>query len=416
MARSINRLSARTVDALIKPGRHADGGNLFLFVDPPKLKDGPQGKPAKRWVFLYRWNGKLREMGLGSLNSVPLARARDLAAQYRALLADNKDPIETRRAEQVREVGRSFGDVAKALHEAQKGGWKNAKYASQWLSSLESYAAPIWTRPIETVAVADVLAILQPIWTAKAETATRIREKIEAVIDAARARGFIPDDRANPARWKGHLSHLLPKLQRLQRGHYKALPYVDAAAFMVDLRQRPAIAGMCLEFTILTAARSGEALGARWSEIDLDAKLWVIPAQRMKGAREHRVPLSDRCLTILRELERMKAVVNSYVFPGQKPGKPLSIMSMEMLLRRMKVDNATVHGFRSTFRDWCGECTAFPREIAETALAHQVGNSVERSYRRGDALEKRRQLMQFWADYCGGTQVENVVPMKRFVE
>ena len=254
-----------------------------------------------------------------------------------------------------------------------------------------------------------MLAILQPIWTVKAETASRTRGRIEAVIDAARARGLIDKDRANPARWKGHLSHWLGKRLKLQRGHHAALPYAQIAEFMVDLRQREAMAALCLEFLVLTATRSGEAMKATWGEIDLDAKLWVIPRGRMKGNREHRVPLSDRCVEILRKLEPLKAGPDSFVFPGTKVGKPLSVMALEMLLRRMKMP-VTVHGFRSTFRDWAGDNTSFPREIVEEALAHQVGSEVERAYRRGDAIEKRRQLMTAWADYCAGAS--NVVALR----
>ena len=258
----------------------------------------------------------------------------------------------------------------------------------------------------------DVLGILQPIWTKKAETASRIRGRIEAVIDAARARGLISQDRANPARWRGHLSHLLPKRQRLQRGHHAALPYTDMPAFVEKLRTRPAVSASCLELAILTAARSAEALGMRWPEVDLKAKVWTVPAARMKASKEHRVPLSDRCIEILEAMAKLKGTDDGYVFPGRDRGKPLSVMSLEMLLRRMKVP-VTVHGFRSSFRDWCGECTAFPREIAEAALAHAVGNAVELAYRRGDALEKRRALMQAWADYCGAVQAANVVPMRK---
>lgn len=403
MARTINRLSDRTVKAVSKPGLHADGGNLFLVVDPPGQKaDGTTVKSAKRWAFVFQWDGKRKEMGLGGLNSVSLAAARDVAAECRAMLAKNINPIEARRAEQRKQTaGRTFGEVAKELHEARKAGFRNKKSETQWLTALEAYAKPIWDKPVESIGTDDVLAILQPVWTTKSETAARVRGRIEAVLDAARARGLIDRDRANPARWKGHLSHLLPKRQKLQRGHHAALPYGKIADFMTALREREAMAGLCLEFTVLTAVRSGEAMLATWGEIDLDAKLWVIPRERMKRKREHRVPLSGRCVEILRRVAPLKAGPDSFVFPGTKPGKPLSVMALEMLLRRMKLP-VTVHGFRSTFRDWAGDCTTFPREIVEEALAHQVGSEVERAYRRGDAIEKRRQLMSAWADYCAG--------------
>ncbi|OYW57391.1 MAG: integrase [Hyphomicrobium sp. 32-62-53] len=411
MARMINRLSDRTVRTLTAPGLHADGGNLFLVVDPPRRNpDGTEGKPAKRWAFVFQWNGKRKEMGLGGLNSVSLAAARDVAAECRAMLAKNINPIEARRAEQRKQAaGRTFGDVAKDLHKARKSGFRNKKSETQWLTALEAHAKPIWDKSVESIGTEDVLAVLQPVWTSKSETAARVRGRIEAVLDAARARGLIDRDRANPARWKGHLSFLLPKRQKLQRGHHAALPYGKIADFMTALRGREAMAGLCLEFTILTAVRSGEAMHATWGEVDLDAKLWVIPRERMKRKREHRVPLSDRCVEMLAKLEKLKAGPDSFVFPGTKPGRPLSVMALEMLLRRMKVV-VTVHGFRSTFRDWAGDCTNYPREIVEEALAHQVGSEVERAYRRGDAIEKRRQLMEAWSAYCGA--MTNVVVLR----
>ena len=408
MARTINRLSDRTVRAVNTSGLHADGGNLFLVVDPHRRNS--EAKPAKRWAFVFQWNGKRKELGLGGLNSVSLATARELAAECRAMLAKNINPIEARRAEQRKQAaGRTFGEVAKELHEARRSGFRNKKSETQWLTTLGAHSKSIWDEPVDKISTDDVLAILQPVWITKSETAARVRGRIEAVLDAARARGLIDRDRANPARWKGHLSHLLPKRQKLQRGHHAALPYVKIAEFVSALREREAMAGLCLEFTVLTAVRSGEAMGVRWNEIDLDSKLWVIPRQRMKRNREHRVPLSDRCVEILRKLEPLKPEPDSFVFPGTKAGHPLSVMALGMLLRRMKLP-VTVHGFRSTFRDWVGDCTAFPREIVEEALAHQVGSEVERAYRRGDAIEKRRQLMAAWADYCAGTS--NVVTLR----
>lgn len=400
MARSINRLTDRTAKSITEPGRYADGGNLYLVVDPVR---GSTGKPAKRWALMFRWDGKLKEMGLGSVISVSLAEARRQAGEYRAMLARNINPIEARRAEErKRATGRMFGEVAKQYHETHKGAWKSRKVEKQWLPSLERYCGPIWVKPVDTVTTDDVLDILKPIWMAKAETGRRTRGRIEAVLDAARARGLIDKDRRNPATWRGHLSHLLPKSQKLQRGHHAALPYAEIVAFLERLRQREAMAALCLEFTVLTGVRSGEAMQVTWREIDLEAQLWVIPRARMKRNREHRVPLSNRCIEILRRVAALKVGPDSFVFPGTKAGKPLSVMALEMLLRRMKLP-VTVHGFRSTFRDWAGDCTTFPREIVEEALAHQVGSEVERAYRRGDAIEKRRQLMQAWADYCAGS-------------
>lgn len=402
MAQRINRLNARTVETLKTPGRHADGGNLYLVITPTA---------GRHWAFLYRSRGRLREMGLGSAGAVGLARARELAAHCRAQLADGVDPIDARRVDEAKGEA-SFRAVAEDLHASKKGEWRNAKSEAQWLTALENHCGAIWQKRVDEITVADVLAVLKPIWIAKAETAGRVRGRIEAVLDAARVRGMIPEDRANPARWRGSLSSLLPKRQRLQRGHFKAMPFADVSAFVSDLRERPAIAARCLEFAILTAARSGEALGARWSEIDMEACLWTLPGTRMKAGKTHRVPLSDPCITILREMEQLRSPGSAFVFPGTKAGRPLSVMALEMLLRRMKVDD-TVHGFRSSFRDWCGECTSYPREIAEAALSHQVGDAVERAYRRGDALEKRRALMQAWADYCGQVTVPNVVPIRQ---
>lgn len=410
MARSINRLTDRTVKSIVTPGRHADGGNLFLIVDPPRTAaEGSTPKPSKRWTFIFRWNGKLKEMGLGSLKALSLADARTMATTYRGMLAKDISPLEARREDERRQAeeqrkraaGRTFGEVAKHYHAAHEGSWKNAKVRKQWLPSLEHYCGSIWSKSVDTIGTDDVLAILQPIWTTKAETASRTRGRIEAVLDAARVRGLLDKDRANPARFKGHLRHLLGKRQKLQRGHHAALPFAEITQFMAQLRAREAIAALALEFAILTGGRTSEALQAPWREFDLEAKLWVIPRERMKGKREHRVPLSDRCIEILKKLEPMKAGPDSYVFPGTKRGRPLSSMSMLMLLRRMKV-RVTVHGFRSTFREWAGDCTSFSREIAEASISHLVGSDTERAYRRGDAIEKRRQLMQSWSDYCGG--------------
>ena len=256
-----------------------------------------------------------------------------------------------------------------------------------------------------------MLTVLKPLWQSRPETASRLRGRIEAVLDAARANGFIPDGRANPARWRGHLDKLLSKRARLTRGHHAAMPFGDVPDFVARLRTSQAIAALALEFIILTAARSGEALGARWTEIDMKAKVWTVPRERMKAGIEHRVPLSDRAVDILKTMQAVSR--GELVFPSHRSDRPLSGMACPMLLRRMGVVNATVHGFRSAFRDWCGESTTFPREIAEAALAHAVGDAVERAYRRGDALERRRKLMDDWARYCEGGQSSQVVPLKR---
>lgn len=338
MARTLNRLTDRKVnskvrpsgqDKGIKPGRHADGGGLYLVVE----KSG-----AKRWSFLYRQNGRLREMGLGGLVNVSLADARAKAAEARRSLGDRAsrgDPITERR--RASGAVSTFGDFADKFIEAKGPGWRNEKHRDQWKMTLTEYAAPLRRKLVNEISTEDVLSVLKPLWTEKPETAARLRGRIERVLDAARAAGHRAGE--NPARWRGHLDHLLSKRQKLTRGHHAAMSYAVVPAFLARLRERPAIAALALEFLILTAARTGEVLGAKWSEIDLEARLWTVPAERMKSNREHRVPLTDRALDILAQ---MKLETDDYLFPGQRRGRPLSNMSMEMLLRRMGAD-VTVH-------------------------------------------------------------------------
>ena len=302
------------------------------------------------------------------------------------------------------EGSRRSAELADEVVAEQSKGFRNEKHKAQWAMTLTVYAEPLRSKPVDKIETADVLAVLKPIWLEKPETASRVRGRIERVLNAARAKGFRMGE--NPAAWRGHLDNLLPKQSKLSRGHHAALPYAEVPAFLVRLREREAIAALALEFAILTAARSGEVLGGRWDEIDLDAKVWTIPAERMKAAREHRVPLSDPALSILAKLLPLR--VSALVFPGQRRGRPLSVMAMEMLLRRMGVD-VTVHGFRSSFRDWSGNETHFPRELAEHALAHVIGDRAEQAYRRGDALDKRRPMMAAWAAFCGSTPAANVV-------
>lgn len=389
MALALNKLNARGVTAITKPGRHGDGGGLYLVVD----KSG-----AKRWVFLYRRDGTLREMGLGGLKAVTLARARELAGEARANLQAGVDPIGAKNSTPV--AVPTFGEEADDFIVAMGPQFRNAKHLDQWKMTLKIYAAPLRAKRVDEVTTADVLEVLKPIWLTKPETAARLRGRIERVLDAAKARGHRSGE--NPALWRGHLDKLLPKRRKLSRGHHAAMPYGDVPAFVADLRKREAMAARALEFTILTAARSGETFGATWKEIDFDAALWTVPAERMKAGREHRVPLTPRAVEILNELAGLGANSDAHMFPGQREGRPLSTMAMDMILRRMKVD-FTVHGFRSSFRDWAGEETAFPRDVAEAALAHVVGDQTERAYRRGDALEKRRKLMAAWADFCETT-------------
>jgi integrase len=387
-----SKLTARKVETA-KPGKYSDGGNLYLIVSETG---------ARKWVLRFTWRGRAKEMGLGSAASVPLIDAREKAASARRKIAQGLNPID----EQKRNGGiPTFGAMADDVREVLSAGFRNEKHKAQWKSTLETYAAPLRAKPVDVIATDDVLAVLKPIWTTKAETASRVRGRIEKVLDAAKAKGFREGE--NPARWRGHLDHLLPRPSKLARGHHAAMPYEDIATFIAKLRKREALAAVALELCILTAARSGEVLGMRWPEIDLDKKIWTVPAGRMKAGREHRVPLSSRAITILRHLEQSKA--GKFVFPGQARDKPLSNMAMEMVLRRMNVENVTVHGFRSSFRDWAGNVSNFPREITETALAHVIGDKAEQAYRRGDALEKRRKLMEAWASYCEPKRGGNVV-------
>jgi integrase len=381
------KLTARKV-ATAKPGKYSDGGNLYLIVAPTD---------ARKWVLRFTWRGTAKEMGLGSATHVSLAEARERATDARRKLVQGLNPIDERK----RDGGiPTFGQMADDVRESLSAGFRNEKHKAQWKTTLETYAAPLRAKPVDTIATNDVLAVLKPIWTEKAETASRLRGRIEKVLDAAKAKGFRNGE--NPARWRGHLDHLLPRPLKLTRGHHAAMAYENVAEFIGKLGEREAAAAQALEFCILTAARSNEVLGARWQEFDLDRAVWTVPAARMKAGREHRVPLSGRAISILNTLD--KSEQREFVFPGQRPDKPLSGMAMEMMLRRMKVDDATVHGFRSTFRDWAGNISNFPREVVETALAHVIGDKAEQAYRRSDALEKRRKLMEAWAAYCAAPQ------------
>jgi len=392
MSRALHKLKARTVETLKEPGRHSDGGGLYLVVDKPG--PAPESRPGgKRWVFLFRRQGKLKEMGLGGLSETNgLAAARAKAAEARKVIEDGGDPIALRRSERAVPT---FGKLADELIADLSAGWKNPKHKDQWVMTLGVYAKPLREKPVNEITTEDVLAVLKPIWTTKQETAARFRGRIERVLDAAKAKEH--RDGENPARWKGHLERLLPKQSKLTRGHHAAMPYEDVPAFAARLREGDRLGAVVLEFTILTAVRTTEALEAVWSEIDLEAKVWTIPPARMKAGREHRVPLSDRALAILQQMA--KARINEFVFPGIRKGRPMSNMTMDKVMRDMAPD-FTVHGFRSSFRDWCAEETSTPREIAEAALSHAVGDQTERAYRRGDALEKRRTLMDAWAAYC----------------
>lgn len=392
--RQKDRLSPKAVTHARTPGYYADGGGLYLQVSP---------SGTKSWIFRYTLAGRAREMGLGPEHTVGLAEARRKAAACRLLLVDGIDPIEARNAKRAGDAlnaARSitFTECAEAYIRAHQAGWKNVKHASQWESTIKTYCGPvIGSLPVQAVDTGLVLKVLEPIWAEKPETATRLRARMEKVLDWATVRTYRTGD--NPARWRGHLDKLLPALKKSKRvKHHPALPFDAMGEFMEALRAQEGIAARALEFLILTATRTGEVIGAMWDEIDLDAALWTIPAARMKAHREHRVPLSPRAVKLLQGLEAKRQ--SAYVFPGQKEDAPLSNMAMLQLLKRMGHDNLTVHGFRSTFRDWTSERTGYPREVCEMALAHAVGDKVEAAYRRGDLFEKRRRLMADWAKHC----------------
>lgn len=406
--RQKDRLSARTVTNTRTPGYHADGGGLYLQVSP---------SGTKSWVFRYTLAGKAREMGLGPEHTVRLAEARQRAAACRLLLVDGIDPIEARNAKRAGDAlnaARSitFSECAEAYIKAHRAGWRNAKHAAQWVTTLDDYAAPvIGAVSVQAVDTPLVMKILEPMWQDKTQTANRLRGRIEAVLDWAKAREYREGD--NPARWRGHLDQLLPKPRKVAKvEHLAALPYEQMGEFMEALRAQGGIAARALEFLILTAARTGEVASAKWEEVDLNAALWTIPAARMKAHREHRVPLSPRAVTLLKGLEAKRQ--SDYVFPGKKEGVPLSSTAMLELLKRMDRTDMTVHGFRSTFRDWTSERTSHPREVCEMALAHAVGDKVEAAYRRGDLFEKRRRLMVDWAKHCERREgAAKIIPIRR---
>jgi integrase len=388
MARAIRRLTAVGVKSLSTPGKHADGDGLYLHV----TESG-----AKSWRIIYVRHDKRVELGIGSARVVPLAEAREKAADARRLLASGQDPKEVWRKAKGKPDAHTFGSVALDLIQSREQGWKNPKHRQQWRNTLKTYAAPMWDKPVADVTLADVIEILEPIWTTKAETARRVRCRIENVLDVAKVRQLRSGE--NPARLKGNLELLLAKQRKGPKRHHPAMPFAQVPPFFLDLRARKGLSARALELTVLTAARTSEVLQARWDEFDLENGLWIVPATRMQAGKEHRVPLSEAAVEVLRGLDKN----TDYVFPGLKRGKPLCNMAMQTCLKRMKLGHFTVHGFRSSFRDWCGEVTDFPREVAEQALAHTIGNEVERAYRRSDALEKRRELMQLWSQFVSRT-------------
>lgn len=400
--RTIHNLTAMLVQRANRPGYYGDGGGLYLQV----AKGG-----SRSWVFRYRVAGKLREYGLGSLDTYTLAEAREKARLCRQMRQQGADPIEARQAERLATKitaarGMTFRQCAEAYILAHQTGWKNAKHAAQWPSTLQTYVYPVFgDLPVGVVDVGLVMKVLSPIWTTKTETATRVRQRIETVLDWATVSKFRQGE--NPARWKGHLEHLLAEPTKAKQAarretgrgeHHAALPYDELPAFMAALREQDGITSRALEFTILTAARTGETIGAKWDEIDVKNRLWIVPGSRMKTEKEHRVPLSPAAIVII---EKMAAIrMGEYVFPGQRGDQSLSQMAMLMLLRRMGRGDLTVHGFRSTFSDWCAERSNFPAEVREMALAHKISNAVEEAYRRGDLFNKRRLLAEAWSKHC----------------
>lgn len=395
----MGKLSARFIATETKPGRYGDGDGLYLNVDPGG---------AKSWIFRYQRNGRATHMGLGALRILPLADARIKALALRRTLLDGCDPMMERRAEKLAKLRNAatavtFADAARHYITAHKIAWRNEKHRAQWKSTLATYAEPIFgDLPIADVDTGLVLKALEPIWSEKPETASRLRGRIESILDWAKVRGYREGE--NPARWRGHLDKILPARAKVRKvEHHAALPYGAIPGFMTKVRAQQGIAARALEFTILTAARTGEALGARWSEIDLAARIWTIPSERMKSARPHRVPLSNEAVAAI---ESLRVVCEGgIVFPGARSGRPMSNTAMLMTLRRMGRGDLTTHGFRSSFRDWAAEKTACSNEVVEMALAHAVGDKVEAAYRRGDLFDKRRRLMDAWGEFCAVEEV-----------
>lgn len=382
-ARPLNKLSARKVETVKKPGRMSDGGGLYLSISPAG---------AKSWVFMFSRDGRQREMGLGSTNAVTLAQARVRALECRATLAQGIDPIAHRAP--ILKARRTFGQCADALIKAKAPEWRSTKHKASWVSSLGSPCAAIRGLPVDEIDTEKVLAVLRPLWTVTPETAQRLRGRIEMVLNAAKAQGLRTGD--NPALWRGHLDHLLARRPKLARQHHAAMPYAELPAFVAGLRALDLQAARALELLILTGSRLGEVRGMVWAEIDLGAATWVLPAPRMKSGREHRVPLCPAAVEILGKVAEFRTS-SPFVFAGRSGRKPMSGQP----LRNLLPCGATLHGFRSSFRDWAGNETEYPRELAEAALAHVVGDASERAYRRSDALERRRKLMNAWSAFLG---------------
>jgi integrase len=399
----MGRLTIHKVKSLSHPGKYGDGNNLLLVI---------KQSGAKFWLFRYAREGREHALGLGPVRDVDLHEAREKAADARKLLRAGRDPIAEKRTARVASVGaRTFAEVARDFHASHSSEWRNAKHRAQWLSSLENYVFPkIGSAPVAAIDTAAILAVLKPIWETKYATARRVSNRIEKVLDVAKARRLRSGE--NPARWDGLLEHLLPSRPATEKKHLAALPWREMPNFMIRLRAPSSdtlnIDALALEFLILTVARTNEVRFATWDEIDSAAGVWTVPAGRMKGGKEHRVPLSPRAIELLASLPRDNG---NFLFPGATVDTPISHMVMLRVLKRLGV-KSTVHGFRSSFRDWAGEATAFPRDLIEQALAHSIG-AVEKAYRRGDLLDKRRKLMEAWVGYLSAPSEKNVVPYGR---
>lgn len=409
MARQIHKLSPAAVKNA-KPGMHSDGGGLYL-----QATLAADGTVNRSWIFRFALGGRERQMGLGSLQVVSLAEARRKAVDSRKLTAAGIDPLKARDESRASAAasdakGMTFDQAAAAYITAHQSAWGNAKHVYQWSRTLEAYVSPVFGKiAVGDIDTAMVLKAIEPMWNTKTETAARVRGRIENVLDWAKARGYRNGE--NPARWRGHLDHLLPARFDVRTvEHHAALPYDELPAFLKELRAREGIGVRPLEFTILTAARSGEVRHATMGEINRREMVWVIPADRMKSGKEHRVPLTNRTLALIDEAAPLRGD-SEYLFPGLRGG--ISDRVMMELLQRMGRADLTVHGFRSTFRDWAAERTNFPSEVVEMALAHAIGNRVEAAYRRGDLFEKRRRLMDAWAEYCeNGKSTADVLPLR----
>ena len=395
MVRSLHKLTDTTVRALGK-GRHSDGGGLYLRVS---------ASGGKSWSYMFNRNNKRQEIGLGPYPAISLSAARKIAAEAREAVALGNSP---ERPSDPKEEHPTFAEAAELFLASMENQWSNPKHRAQWRMTLGSaYCKPILNRRVGHISLDDVLKVLKPHWASKPETASRVRGRIERVLAFAKVKGWRSGE--NPALWKGNLDAILPPRKRLTRGHMTAMPYAELPEFISSLQASELTSALALEFLILTASRSGEVLGAKWNEVDIEKAVWTVPAHRMKARREHRVPLSSRALEILTRLDETR--LSEFVFPGTRTGSGQSNMTLTKLLRRMG-RSETVHGMRSAFRDWAGDQTSFSREVAEAALAHSIGNATEQAYRRSDALEKRRQLLTAWANFLFIDASTNVVPLK----